>query len=110
MADPLYTLYTLVRERVCLCLGGQIGLLELSEELGGGTLGCAMGEVEDYGGGGVRMLLGGVLEAEWMGETYTPQRSPRRPCRCSQSGLLPVGRTRRSGAWGRGIPWTRRIL
>ena len=44
------------------------------------------------------------------GLTYILQRSPRWPCRRSRSGLLPVGRTRRSGAWGRGIPWTRRIL
>ena len=54
--------------------------------------------------------LEGSYETESICETYTPQRSPRQPCRCSQSGLLPVGRTRRSGAWGRGIPWIRRIL
>lgn len=42
--------------------------------------------------------------------TYILQRSPRWPCRRSQSGLSPVERTRRSGAWDRGTPWTRRIL
>lgn len=60
-----------------------------------------------------RWKTGAALEVvgdDWSGLTYILQRSPRWPCRRSRSGLLPVGRTRRSGAWGRGIPWIRRIL
>jgi len=59
---------------------GLASLLELSEELGGGALGRAVNQVEDW------YILVSRRKAAGAAVTYTPQRSPRWPCHRCQSG------------------------
>lgn len=79
---------------------GFASLLELSEELGGGALGRAVDKVEDWYRLVDRRRRAGIAM------TYTPRRSPRWPCRRCRSGRSRARRTRRSGAWGHGTPWS----